>query len=190
MRIYHRFSYFFYLSPHSRGLPGRETVMESILEHLLTHRYKADLISHMKANAGDFGELVSLAVADKQPYSWRAAWLLWSCMEENDHRLRKHLGDIVNALRSRPDNQVRELLNVLRRMKLSERHEAPLFDACMTIWEATWKPPAVRGNAFIMMLRIAEKHPALKSELALLTEERYMETLTPGVRHSILKRMK
>ena len=39
----------------------------------------------------DFEEIIKLAIVDKQPYSWRAAWLLWSCMDKNDQRIHKYI---------------------------------------------------------------------------------------------------
>ncbi len=56
-----------------------------------------------------FNEAIELALVDKQPYSWRAAWLLWSCMEENDKRIRKYLKKIIDSLKSKDDGHQREL---------------------------------------------------------------------------------
>lgn len=57
-------------------------MVETKLEHILTNSYKADMISYLKSHPEDFDEAIKLAIADKQPYSWRAAWLLWSCMKK------------------------------------------------------------------------------------------------------------
>jgi hypothetical protein len=161
--------------------------METALEHLLTHSYKADLISHMNSHPEDFGELLALAIADTQPYSWRAAWLLWSCMEKDDPRVRRHVGRIIEALAARPDNQVRELLNILLRMHISGKYEGMVFDRCMTIWESIGKQPSVRSCAFKLLVLIAKRHPELKKELIFLTEPHYTGSLSAGVRHSVLR---
>jgi hypothetical protein len=161
--------------------------METAFEQLLTRSYKADLIAHMKSHPEDFDELLRLALADKQPYSWRAAWLLWSCMDDNDHRLRKHIGRFVRALAERPDNQLREFLMILRKMDIPERYEGRLFDQCITIWQAIGKQPSVRCNAFKMLHAIVKRHHELRKEIAILTEPRYLASLSPGVRHSIRK---
>ncbi len=159
--------------------------MESALEHLLTSSYKRDLISHIHAHPEDFGELVALAVADKQPYSWRAAWLLWSCMETNDPRVRRYIGKIVDALSVRPDNQLREFLIILRKLNIPEKYQGRVFDRCITIWEAIGKQPSVRHNAFALLFHIAKQHPELAKELLLMTDPRYTDTLSPGVKNSI-----
>jgi hypothetical protein len=163
--------------------------METAFEYLLTHTYKTDLTVHMSSHPGDFAELLQLALANKQPYSWRAAWLLWSCMEKNDPRLRKHVGSMVAALAERPDNQIRELLMILQKMEIPERYQGRLFDQCINIWGAVGKQPSVRCNAFKMLHAIVERHPELRKEITFLTEPRYMDSLSPGVRHSIRKLM-
>jgi len=49
------------------------------------------MISYLKSHPDDFEEIIKLAIVDKQPYSWRAAWLLWSCMDKNDQRIHKYI---------------------------------------------------------------------------------------------------
>lgn len=63
---------------------------ETKLEYILTNSYKAEMITYLKTHPEDFREAIKLAISDKQPYSWRASWLLWSCMDKNDLRIRKY----------------------------------------------------------------------------------------------------
>ena len=137
-----------------------------------------------------FDEAIELAVGDKQPYSWRAAWLLWSCMEENDKRVKKYITKIVNTLKTKDDSHQRELLKILLKMDLNEKYESILFDHCMDIWEGINKPPAVRVNALKFIVKIAKKHPELAKEITFLTEDQYLESLSPGAKHSVSKLMK
>ena len=69
--------------------------MQSLLEHKLLNSYKNEMISFMETHPEVFEEAIQLAISDKQPYSWRAAFLLWSCMEKNDKRIQKYIGKIV-----------------------------------------------------------------------------------------------
>jgi hypothetical protein len=62
-----------------------------------------------------------------------------------------------------------------------------LFDICAGIWEKINKKPSVRHNAFRMLVKIAKKHPVLTKEVALLTQNQYLESMSPGVQRSILK---
>ena len=76
------------------------------------------MISCMDAHPEDFEEAIKLAVSDKQPYSWRAAWLLWSCMEENDQRIQGYVKNIIDTLTARNDDHQRELLIILHQMEI------------------------------------------------------------------------
>ncbi len=121
--------------------------METKLEHILTNSYKAEMISYMKSHPEDFDEAIILAISDKRPYSWRAAWLLWSCMDKNDQRINKYIKKIIDTLSTKCDDRLRELLIILQRMELRDDYEGKLFDICVNIWEKIGKQPSVRYNA-------------------------------------------
>ena len=164
--------------------------METALEWTLTNSYKADMISYLATHPEDFEEVIKLAIADKQPYSWRAAWLLWSCMENNDHRIQGYLKRIINTISNKNDDQQRELLIILQKMEISVELEGSLFNHCVTVWEKIGKKPSVRYNAFKIIVKIAKKHPDLSHEIGFLIQDQYMESLSPTVKKSISKMIK
>jgi len=164
---------------------AKEVTTESMLEHVLTHSYKADMIAYMKHHPDDFDELIKLALADKHPFSWRAAWLLWSLTEEDDKRIQRYAADIVDSLPNRNDNQQRELLLVLQRLNLADEWEGKLFGICIAIWEKTGKQPSVRFNAFKLIIKIVKRHPELSKEIDFLTEPQYMVSLSDTVGRSV-----
>jgi hypothetical protein len=164
--------------------------MESALEHKLLNSYKKEMISFMNAHPEYFEEAVELAVSDKQPYSWRSAYLLWSVIEKNDKRIQKHIKKIVNAIKNKNDGHQRELIKILLMMELDEKYEGVLFDICLGIWEQIDKSPSVRINVLKMIIKIANIHPELKQEISFLTQDHYLESLSPGARHSAFKLMK
>ena len=161
--------------------------METRLEHILTHAYKSEMIAHLTAHDEDFYEAIQLAVSDKQPYSWRAAWLLWSCMEENDPRIRGHIRIIIDAIPSKRDGHQRELLKILQQMEISEEDEGYLFDICVTIWEKINNRPSVRWHALNTIVGIAKRHPYLFNEINFITEDHYLDTLSPGIKNAVLR---
>jgi len=161
--------------------------METALEQILTNSYKAGMISYLAAHPEDFDELIKLAISDKRRYSWRAAWLLWSCMEKNDRRIKRYVKNIIETIPGKADNQQRELLIVLQQMDINEEFEGLLFNHCVTIWEKITKKPSVRCNAFKMIVKIAKKHPDLFSEIIFLTQNNYMDSLSPAVKKSVAK---
>jgi hypothetical protein len=164
--------------------------METALEHILTTSYKADLIAYMAVHPEDFEEVIRLAVSDKQPYAWRAAWLLWSCMEENDQRIQGYIKNIIETLSSTNDNLQRELLIILQHLELNEEDEGILFEVCVTIWEKINKKPSIRINAFKMMIKIARKYPDLSHEIVFLTQDQYLDSLSVAAQKSISKLIK
>ena len=164
--------------------------METPLEHILSNFYKQEMITYLAEHPEDFQEAIALAVSNKQPYSWRAAWLLWSCLEKNDERIKDHIPAIISAIKSLPDGHQRELMKILQLMELDEESEGILFDLCANIWEKVNKQPSGRYNAFITMVKIAGKYPELLNDLGFLTQSQYLETLSPGVKRGIDKLLK
>ena len=163
--------------------------MESVLKQKLMSSYKDEMISFMKSHPEAFDEAIQLAITDKQPYSWRAAFVLWSVIQNNDERIQKHIKKIVKAVKGKSDGHQRELLKILLMMELDEKYEGVLFDLCMNIWEQINKAPSVRVNALKMIIKIANKHPELKKEISFLAQDHYLESLSPGARHSVRKLM-
>jgi hypothetical protein len=164
--------------------------MKTTLEHILTSSYKAQMISYMNAHPGDFEQLIQLACADKQPYSWRAAFLLWSCMDDNDHRVQKHIKTILYILPTKNDNHQREILKILLRMEISEEDEGFLFDHCISVWKNIGNRPSIRHTAFKFIARTINIHPELYHEISFLIHNQYIETLSSAVKKSIFRMIK
>jgi hypothetical protein len=164
--------------------------METALEKKLVSCYKDQMISFMNSHPECFEEAVELAISDKQPYSWRAAFVLLSVIEENDKRIKKHINKFVKSVKNKNDGHQRELIKILLIMELDEKYEGVLFDICMDLWEQINKAPAVRVNALKMIIKIADKHPELKKEISFLAQDHYLETLSPGAKHSVKLLMK
>lgn len=164
--------------------------MDASLEWILTNTYKADLIAWLTARPEAFEEIIKLSLTGKQPVAWRAAWLLWSCMSENDQRVQPYTAEMVGSLAGRNDNHQREILIILRKMEIPEETEGLLFDLCTKVWENAGKKPAVRLNAFKLLVKIAGKHPELQKELIFLTQPHYIVSLSPAAHKSILRLMK
>ncbi|HSV77278.1 MAG TPA: hypothetical protein VLH37_09645 [Bacteroidales bacterium] len=157
------------------------------LENILTDFYKSEMVSYLEANPAEIEQAIKLAIADVPRYSWRAAWLVCSCMDDNDSRVADYVKEIIERLPAKCDNHQRELLKILQRMELTEECEGPLFDICCKIWENTANQQSVRYNAIRLILKIVEKHPDLRNEIAFLTESQYLETLSEGVKKSIAR---
>ncbi len=161
--------------------------METSLEYILTNSYKDGTLEYMNNHPSEFDELLQLATSDKQPYSWRAAWLLSNCMLDNDRRVKPYVAEIANILDKVRDSQKRDLLKVLCKMDIDEECEGILFDICVDIWCKLDKMPSVRANAFKLILQITKKNPGLYNEVILLADDQYINTLSGGIRNSVRK---
>lgn len=164
--------------------------METALEHILTSAYKAEMILYKQSHPEDFEEAIKLAVSNKQPYSWRAAWLLWSCMEENDVRIQGYIPHIINSLTSKKDDHQRELFKILLKMELNEEQDGFIFNAGVSVWEKVNKKPSVRLTAFKVIVKTSKKYPDLSQEILLLTQSQYLDSLSPVVKRAISKMIK
>ncbi|MEE4178429.1 MAG: hypothetical protein V2I46_13065 [Bacteroides sp.] len=161
---------------------------ETELQKFLVNHYKANILHYMDEHPGAFEEAIRLALGPESPYAWRASWILWSCMETNDARIRPLVGDLIRNLTQVKENRQREWLIILQKMEIDEQYEGVLYDACVGIWEQVNKKPGVRLHAFRMMAKLADKYPELAKEMAFLSQEHYLESLSGGVR-SIVTRM-
>lgn len=164
--------------------------METELELKLLGFQKEEMISFLNSNPDAFKEAVELAVTDKQPFSWRAAWLLSGWMKPNDERIKACLDKLIRGMKGKKDGQQRELLKIIYQMDLKKKHEGRVFDVCMDIWEGIEKDPSVRVTALKMMLRIVKKYPELSQELSFLTQDHYVESLSPGIKNSVSRMIK
>lgn len=157
------------------------------LEIILITSRKAQMIAYLNVHPRDFTEAIKLAISNRQPFSWRAAWLLWSCMKENDERVFGYIDDIVRSLPGKKIGHQRELIKILLLLELEEKYQGLLFDLCLSIWQKLENKPSARFTAFKMILKIGEKHPDLKDEINFLVGNEYMNSLSAAVRKSVLK---
>lgn len=164
--------------------------METELEWILTHSNKEEMIEYLNSHPEGLKEAIQLAITEKQPYSWRAVSLLWSCNEETDWRLQEYVNIFIKILPDRKNNQQRELLKILQKLEIEDELEGLLFEHCVTIWKDISKQASVRYNALKILLKMAKKYPELTYEIRFLTGSQYMKTLSDGARKSVSKIMK
>lgn len=161
--------------------------MAPTLEMALSKFPKKDAIAFMVAHPHEFEAALKVAVSNQPHLNWRAAWLVGSCMQENDPRVRVVLEQILEVLPQKKDGHQRELLKICLHMELNEHHCGQLFDFCTEMWESIRKSPSLRYTAFKMMVKISEIYPELKHEILVLAQPQYLHSLSPGIKHSIQK---
>lgn len=161
--------------------------MKSELEHKLINAYKEEMISFLKTNPEYLKEAVDLAVSDKHPFCWRAAWLIYNCIEENDYRMNEYIHTIIQAAEVKKKGHQRELLKILLKMELTEEQEGILFNICMDVWEDINRKPSERFIALKYIVKMTKKYPELKEEVSFLLQDQYLELLSPGVKRAVSK---
>lgn len=159
--------------------------METPFEQVLLNSHKPEIIRFLHQHPECFQEAIKLAIGEKEKLSWRAAWMLWAFLEENDRRIKPYLNRIIKAIPDRSESQQRELLKIVYLMELNEEQEAALFDLCLSIWKEVKKVPSVRYNALKCLMKMLKKHPELESEIQFVTTAIYTENLSHGFKHSV-----
>jgi hypothetical protein len=163
--------------------------MGTPLENSMIVGRKEAMVAFLRLHSEYIAEAFTLAVSNKQPYCWRAAWLLQSVLSKNDERLVPHINSLIQALPEKKDGHQRELLKLISLANWDEEMEGELFELCQHIWVQLQHSASLRVTAMEVILRITHKYPELKQELALLLADEYIDTLTPGIRRSLMKRL-
>lgn len=162
--------------------------MQSALESILLERIEKDkMVAYLKNNPESIGEAIHLSLDNKEPLSWRAAWILEHSISKNDARLTPFIDKIIEVLPSKKDGHQRELLKLLEKLKLGDDQEGVLYDVCISIWQKTGKSPSVRSFAFRFIHKMVLKYPELKSEVKHFTQDEYLKSLSPGIKKSMVK---
>ena len=165
--------------------------MSKLILEVLSERYSSTKFeSIISQEENPFDELMEIALQNHTPASWRATFICHHKTSTYDPLLAPYIERIVVALPTKKDGHQRELMRLLLKSEINEELEGKLFDSCVTIWEAVEKSPSVRILAFRIIAQIARKYPEMKNEIQFLTENQYIETLSPGIKRSIIKIIK
>ncbi len=158
------------------------------LEQLLMDAGKKEMVAFLQTHPAKVEQAIELGLTQQQPLAWRAVWALEEALEPNDPTLLPYLARVIDFLPQADDGHARQWLRILQGMELPDTHLAALFDFCMQTWCLPNKQPSVRYQAYLTMERIAALYPELKNELEASLSEPALDSLSPGIRHSLIKR--
>lgn len=161
--------------------------MSQSIEEVLGTLYTEDLIVYIQANPHRMYDLLELAVIHKPPHSARAAWMLFKCMKKNDPSVLERFEDMLRIYPEVADGHQRNLLSVILKMQIPEDYEARVYDLCLETWCSMSKIPSVRIYALKVLVQLGTKYPEFYNEILCVTEDVYIESLTPGVRRSVMR---
>lgn len=169
---------------------GWTRFVNNSIEYILSNLLTEDLVDYVESHPDCIEELIQFALSDAAPLCSRAAWLLSKITRDNDPRIKPYTTKFLEIIPQVKDGHQRDLINVLRKMNLNEEEEGLFFDLCVTIWCDLSKIPSARYYAFQYLLKIVDKYPDLINEIVLLTEDFYLESLSPGIKRTINKMIK
>lgn len=157
------------------------------VKSLLLGGPKTYVLERLQREPALIDPLIQTSLTAGHPLAWRAAWALSSVMETNDDRLQPYLDSYLSILPSGHSGLDREILKVLLKMDLPESCRGSLFDLCSGLWERLTLQSSVRYIAFRMLLKIAGDYQDFKDELMYLGDPIFTDSLSPGVRRSVIK---
>lgn len=159
--------------------------MSAEFEQVLLSFHKDGMLDFLRTHPEEIPEALSLALEDRQPFSWRSAWVLWSYFSEGFPFPDGASERILKAIPGKKDGHQRELLKMLWISGLDEEDEGEVFDLCVTLWEDIRKNPSIRVTAMKWMFRIAGPHAELAHELPYYLQDKFVDPLSPGVKRSL-----
>jgi len=156
--------------------------MSEELVKQLEGKIDKDRIKSLINNESKIFDFFVKHICKNESTSWRSAWVLHHSIHKNDKRIKPHLKKIILSIQEKKDGHQRELLKIVRKMKLSEKEEGYFFDVCVSIWEEVHKKTSTRYYPGLFMIEMAKKYPEIKNELKGLTTEYYTQTLSQGIK--------
>ena len=159
----------------------------SPLKQILLQGYKQHMIQFLQQNPDYIDEAFDLALGNDQPFSWRSAWLLTDCLEQNDVRITSKVNSLLAAFDDKTEGHQREYLKLLLLAELNDETNGIVFDKAVKIWSKLKNQPSLRFTALRTMIKIAEKYVELKQEIFFLLDEHYLKSLSPGIKNAALK---
>ncbi len=154
-----------------------------------------DLIELPKNEAVDlicasaFDDTLGFALSPHEK-AWKAAWLLNQALKQKELRLEDKVFSICKAVPGKPSGHMRELLKLLENVELSQENEGPIFDIAISCWEDLGAQSSCRMVAFRLMLSVGKKHPELIPEIQSMSDERFLNGLSNGIKNSVLMRLR
>ena len=157
------------------------------LSFFIRNACKEEIVTLVKSDESYILQLLELALTDRSQDGWRASWVLANVFDRNDQRVVERLDEIIALIPKLPYSHQREFLRIIQLMELTEEQDGVVFALAVGLWEDLGKQGSVRYNAFKCILKIADKHPELKNEIHLWSAPCYLDSLSKGIRHSIVK---
>ena len=115
--------------------------------------------------------LIEIAFYDKNPKSWRAAYLVDKINDKNPEMLQPFISEMIEQLKvEQNESKKRHFLKLISMNDLPFDELGFLTDYCIDVFTSDKMPVAVRVHAMQVLYNITEKQTDLKSEILLIVE--------------------
>lgn len=144
----------------------------SLLTHFPSGAEKDLFIAEVGHSEEKFATLLDLALFEKDPLAWRAAWILDGSDEKHPglaFRFRSKIIRNLPPLESK--GSLRSLLRLLCRYEIHEEDQGLLIDLCFGYMVSELYPVAVKVHAMQIIYKHALLYPELKQELITVIED-------------------
>jgi len=146
--------------------------LRSLLTDIPSGTGKDFLIGDINRSESNFTKLLWLALHEKDPLAWRAAWFLDGSDEKKPGMARKHISVIVKELPGLQSmGTIRSLLRMLTRQQIPENEQGLLIDLCFNYLVSERYPVAVKVHAMQVIFNHVLLYPELKNELIAVIED-------------------
>jgi len=146
--------------------------IRSLLTTLPSRVEKEIYIRKVGESEGNFDTLLELVFHDKDPISWRAAWILDGSDERYPGMAGPSIPVIIEQL---PDLEstgaLRSLLRMLCRYEIPEEQQGILIDLCFSYMVSELYPVAVKVHAMQLIYNHVLIYPELAEELKTIIED-------------------
>jgi hypothetical protein len=110
-------------------------------------------------------EVLSLALINEHPYSWRASWALSHYSKKNKKFIEENQDRIILKLEEiKHPSQIGCLLITLNNVELNSENLGIVADVCIAMLKGEIEAGYIRMYAMEVMVKIARQYPELSSE--------------------------
>lgn len=138
-----------------------------------TKAQKDKIVAYVANDKKRFASLVTVFLNGPYRVTQRAAWPMTYVVESNPKLLTPHLKEILRFLEKEGihDAVKRNAIRMLQFIDIPKKYHAKVTDLCFRFLSNRKEAIAIRVFAMSVLSKIADAHPELKNELALLIED-------------------
>lgn len=146
------------------------------------------MLSHLEKDPALVDAYVDFSLSEHE-FAWRAAWVISHFSNKYPRQIEKYAQKYIETLpKIQRDGHIREIINTLTNLNLTEEQESELFEICYELIQSNKRQSSVRAVCFRFMMNLADNYPELKDEIRIIFEN-IKDYLSPGIRSGMEMRL-